>query len=127
MHTASASVQDFSSLPIPCPLVSHHPILSTTPPSFPLMDHSYPVDSTSSIPRPSHPYNLCPRFLHPYVYFDSSELGLTSPSYAPKSTRGCKFHMSKAIILVEAQVASGRQPSLEQVLRALNTLPKSPP
>lgn len=92
MHTSSASFPDFTSLSIPCPLVSHLPIILTTPPS----DLSSLAIQSANL-GPPHPYNLRPHFAHPPECSVSSRLGLASPSCTPKSTIGRKSHMSKAM------------------------------
>lgn len=54
-------------------------------------------------------------------------LGLTLPGSVPLTSRGRKSYLSKAIKRVGAEVASGRQSTLDGVLRALNTPNGVPP
>ena len=56
-----------------------------------------------------------------------SGLGLAIPDTTPMTSRGRKSDLSKAIRRAGAEVASGRQSTLDGVLRAVNTPGSFPP
>lgn len=85
--------------------------------------HIFPSSSGGT----SHKYNLRPR-PHPYgSHIKIVGLGTTSPSLVQLSVRGRKSHLTKAIRKAGAEVASGRQSTIDGVLRAMHPPGNLPP
>lgn len=86
-----------------------------------------PHTSPSSSGGTSHKYNLRPR-PHPYgSHIKIVGLGTTSPSLVQLSAQGRKSHLTKAIQKAGAEAASGRQSTIDEVLRAMHTPGNLPP
>lgn len=107
---------------IPCtlssPLACTDPIISTTSPE----SFSSPCPSS-----PPHPYFLQSRNPSKEQAVGHSGLGIVIPEGASLHTRGRKSHLSKAIKQAGAEVVSGRQATIDGVLRAGHTPRGVPP
>lgn len=109
-----------------CTLAPTLPSIATTAPSLPSIS-SISTSPSSNGRLSSHNYNLlsCSHIdNHPTQF---SGLGLSEPGSVILTSRRRKSYLSKAIQRVGAKVASGRQFTLEGVLRALNTPGRVPP
>jgi len=118
------------SLHIPSMFVAYC-TLPTSPVNTPssLSLHSLPSHSSSpcSSRGTKHPYNL-----HPRIHSHGSQLkivglGLVTTESTPLMVWGRISFMSKAIRCAEAEVASGRQSTINGVLRAADTPGNLPP
>lgn len=123
-------ISPFSSLHIPSISIAYctlptSPVYSPSAPSL----HTHP--STPSSPSSSrgtkHHYNL-----HPCIHSHGSHLkivglGLVTTGSTPLTVQGRKSFMSKAIRRARVEVASGRQSTIDGVLRAMNTPGHLPP
>ena len=124
LHNASVLDQTTFPPPIPCPQYSHQSVYSTTSPSLPPKASTNPSLTSSA---PPHSYNLSPCSLSTDSPSKLSGLGLSFSSIPIKPLCGRKSYLSHAILRAGAEVASGRQSSLDQVLRAANTHDMLPP
>lgn len=117
-HNSSSPLHFIPS--IPCSLYSTPPFYSTTDPSFPSITSSPPTSSVDGS-EPSHSYNLHPQSHHVEASLSATGLGLSTPRPSTKSSRDRKYFLSKAIIRAGAEIVSGRQSSIDRVLRGMNT------
>lgn len=117
MHNSLRSPQnDQAPLPsIPCTIAPPPPTFSTTPSSHKL-EPGLPDPSSSAVGSGSHPYHLRPQAR-------SRMLGLgSSPGRYRKPKRGRPSKINLAIQSAVADVAQGRQYTIERALRAIEPL-----
>lgn len=107
-----------------CSITSPHLNSSTNPPTLP-PSHS-PSSLSSSRNTSSHPYSLRPRPHPSNSSGTQAGLGIIPLGLESLTSRGRKSDLSKAIWQAGAEVASGCQSTIDEVLRASKT-PSGPP
>lgn len=110
---------------VQCDIPPPPPPTSTAPPTLPFT--SPPPSPPSSRLTPSHPYSLRPRISHPEVFESLSGLGIVPLGPGFLSTRGRKSYLNHANRHAGAEVAVGRQATIDGVLKATKPPKIGPP